>query len=108
MQDPLTGNWIAYNGEIYNCKDLRARLEREGDRFAGHSDTEVILKALARWGDSFFNELCGMFAFAIWDAKRQRLFSGARSDGYHARLLLQVKVPFRALAAPGTPSGNRK
>jgi asparagine synthase (glutamine-hydrolysing) len=74
MQDPPTGNWIAYNGEIYNFRELRAQLESEGDQFRSHSDTEVLLKAYARWGDRFVNELRGMFAFAIWDAGRRRLF----------------------------------
>lgn len=74
MQDPVTGNWIAYNGEIYNFRELRARLESEGDQFRSHSDTEVLLKAYARWGDGFVSELRGMFAFAIWDAGRHRLF----------------------------------
>jgi asparagine synthase (glutamine-hydrolysing) len=74
MQDRSTGNWITYNGEIYNFRVLRARLEQEGDNFVSHSDTEVILKAYARWGEGFVSELRGMFAFAIWDAKRRRLF----------------------------------
>jgi asparagine synthase (glutamine-hydrolysing) len=74
MEDPSTGNWIAYNGEIYNFKEVRTRLEKEGDNFLSHSDTEVILKAYARWGDKFVSELRGMFAFAIWDAKKHRLF----------------------------------
>lgn len=74
MQDPSTGNWIAYNGEIYNFRELRGRLEEFGDRFASQSDTEVLLKAYARWGDAFVRELRGMFAFAIWDAKQRRLF----------------------------------
>jgi asparagine synthase (glutamine-hydrolysing) len=74
MQDPATGNWIAYNGEIYNFRDLRAELEQAGEQFASQSDTEVVLKAYARWGDGFVKRLRGMFALAIWDAKRDRLF----------------------------------
>ncbi|HEX3320301.1 MAG TPA: asparagine synthase (glutamine-hydrolyzing) [Terriglobales bacterium] len=74
MKDPATGNWIAYNGEIYNFRELRARMENLGDRFASHSDTEVLLKAYARFGDAFVHELRGMFAFAIWDAREGRLF----------------------------------
>ena len=74
MQDPATKNWIVYNGEIYNFRELRNRLEREGIRFAGHSDTEVLLKAYGHWGERCLTELRGMFAFAIWDGRRQRLF----------------------------------
>ncbi|MGH9504289.1 MAG: asparagine synthase (glutamine-hydrolyzing) [Terriglobales bacterium] len=73
MQDPETGNWIVYNGEIYNFRELRTRLQGEGSRFAGLSDTEVLLKAYGRWGEKCLGELRGMFAFAIWDAKRSRL-----------------------------------
>ena len=74
MQDPETGNWIAYNGELYNFRDIRHKLEREGIRCASHSDTEVLLKAYGRWGERCLSELRGMFAFAIWDARQNRLF----------------------------------
>lgn len=73
MKDPATGSWIAYNGEIYNFRELRSRLENLGERFISHSDTEVLLKAYARFGDAFVQELRGMFAFAIWDARKSRL-----------------------------------
>ena len=73
MQDAETGNWIVYNGEIYNFRETRERLEREGIRFRSHSDTEVLLKAYGRWGEHCLDELRGMFAFAIWDARRRRL-----------------------------------
>ena len=74
MQDAETGNWIVYNGEVYNFRELRRRLESEGSRFCGQSDTEVVLKAYGRWGRSCLNDLRGIFAFAIWDARRHRLF----------------------------------
>jgi asparagine synthase (glutamine-hydrolysing) len=74
MRDPESGNWIVYNGEIYNFRAIRKKLENEGARFAGNSDTEVLLKAYARWGERCLDELRGMFAFAIWDAQRHRLF----------------------------------
>src|SRR5580704_15793365 len=74
MNDPTTGNWIVYNGEIYNFREVRARLERERVYFGSVSDTEVILKAYARWGEKCLHEFRGMFAFAIWDAQRHRLF----------------------------------
>src|ERR1700686_3433787 len=51
MHDPETGNWIVYNGEIYNFRDVRNELEQSGTRFVSHSDTEVLLKAYARWGE---------------------------------------------------------
>jgi asparagine synthase (glutamine-hydrolysing) len=76
MQDPETGNWIVYNGEIYNFRELRTRLQSEGARFVSQSDTEVLLKAYGRWGEKCLGELRGMFAFAIWDAKRSRLLLG--------------------------------
>jgi asparagine synthase (glutamine-hydrolysing) len=76
MQDPENGNWIVYNGEIYNFRELRARLQGEGARFVSQSDTEVLLKAYGRWGEKCLGELRGMFAFAIWDARRSRLLLG--------------------------------
>jgi asparagine synthase (glutamine-hydrolysing) len=76
MQDPATGNWIVYNGEIYNFRELKARLQAVGERFVSQSDTEVLLKAYGRWGEKCLGELRGMFAFAIWDAMRSRLLLG--------------------------------
>jgi asparagine synthase (glutamine-hydrolysing) len=74
MNDPATGNWIVYNGEVYNFREVRSKLEREGLYFRSNSDTEVILKAYAHWGERCLSEFRGMFAFAIWDAHRHRLF----------------------------------
>jgi asparagine synthase (glutamine-hydrolysing) len=74
MNDPSTGNWIVYNGEVYNFREVRAKLELEGLHFSSGSDTEVILKAYSQWGEKCFTEFRGMFALAIWDAQRHRLF----------------------------------
>jgi asparagine synthase (glutamine-hydrolysing) len=74
MHDAETGNWIVYNGEIYNFLDIRKELESAGTSFVSHSDTEVLLKAYARWGEKCLAKCRGMFAFAIWDARRHRLF----------------------------------
>jgi asparagine synthase (glutamine-hydrolysing) len=74
MNDPATSNWIVYNGEVYNFREVRAKLEQERVHFSGHSDTEVILKAYAQWGEKCLEEFRGMFGFAIWDAQRHRLF----------------------------------
>lgn len=76
MHDPETGNWIVYNGEIYNFRDVRAELEAAGTAFVSHSDTEVLLKAYARWGDQCLTKFRGMFAFALWDSPKHRLFLG--------------------------------
>ena len=74
MHDPATGNWIVYNGELYNFRDIREELLQAGIGFANQSDTEVVLKAYARWGEACLEKFRGMYAFAIWDARRCRLF----------------------------------
>ncbi len=64
---------VCYNGEIYNYLELAGRLRGEGVRFATHSDTEVLIEAYRHWGQAFLAELNGMFAFALYDARRRRL-----------------------------------
>jgi asparagine synthase (glutamine-hydrolysing) len=81
MHDPTTGNWIVYNGEIYNFREVRAKLQKAGAQFSSHSDTEVILRAYAQWGAACLDEFRGMFAFAIWDARRHRLFAARDAMG---------------------------
>ena len=71
MSDPA-GNWITYNGEIYNYIELREELGAEN--FHTTSDTEVILAAYRRWGRDCLDHLRGMFAFAIWDPADGSLF----------------------------------
>lgn len=65
---------IVFNGEIYNHQELRPELERLGHRFKSRSDTEVIIHAYEEYGREAVQKLRGMFAFAIWDAKRQLLW----------------------------------
>lgn len=65
---------IVYNGEIYNTAEVRNELISYGHRFLGHSDTEVVLHAFVQWGDDCLNKLNGIFAFAVWEHKRRRLF----------------------------------
>jgi asparagine synthase (glutamine-hydrolysing) len=74
MHDSETGNWIVYNGEIYNFREVRAELEAIGTIFTSHTDTEVVLRAFARWGEQCLDRFRGMFGFAIWSAREHRLF----------------------------------
>ena len=66
--------WIVFNGEIYNFPALRRELEDRGHRFRTRSDTEVIVHAYEEYGEDCVKKLRGMFAFGIWDARRQRWF----------------------------------
>ena len=65
--------WIVFNGEIYNHAEVRPTLEAHGHRYRTRSDTETIVHAYEQWGDACVEHLRGMFAFAIWDARRRRL-----------------------------------
>jgi len=73
MEDAANGNVIAYNGEVYNFRELRRALEQGGETFVSGTDTEVLLRAYARWGAAFVSQLRGMFAFVLWDARRREL-----------------------------------
>src|SRR5882757_2002813 len=65
---------IVFNGEIYNSREVRARLERHGARFHGTTDTEVLLQLYRHDGEAMVELLRGMFAFAIWDPRTRRMF----------------------------------
>lgn len=64
---------LTYSGEVYNFRELREELVLKGHRFTTRSDTEVVLRAYLEWGGDFVERLNGMFAFAIWDARREEL-----------------------------------
>jgi asparagine synthase (glutamine-hydrolysing) len=65
---------IVFNGEIYNYKDLASKLSKRGHQFKSHSDTEVILASYREWGSACIEHFIGMFAFALWDSERRKLF----------------------------------
>jgi asparagine synthase (glutamine-hydrolysing) len=67
--------WITFNGEIYNFKGLRDELASKGHIFKSKGDTETILHGYEEWGHDIVKKLNGMFAFAIWDEKKQELFA---------------------------------
>jgi asparagine synthase (glutamine-hydrolysing) len=70
-----SGRWvISFNGEIYNYRALKAELERLGCVFRTQSDTEVLISAVAHWGEAGLKKLRGMYAFALWDALEQELW----------------------------------
>lgn len=72
---------VVFNGEIYNFRDLREELRRAGRTFRTDSDTEVLLEAYLAWGPDCVKRLRGMFAFAIWDARRDELVLARDSFG---------------------------
>src|SRR5919202_3417863 len=84
---------LTYSGEVYNFRELRAELSACGHRFRTHSDTEVVLRAYLQWGEDFVARLNGMYAFAIWDVRREEL------------LLVRDRMGVKPLYYYPTPSG---
>lgn len=74
MSDRSKSVWITYDGEVYNFKDLRVKLEKAGHTFFSNSDTEVIINSYKQWGIDCIKKFNGMFAFALWDNERNKLF----------------------------------
>ena len=65
---------LVYNGEIYNFQELRLELESLGYQFHSRTDSEVVLYAYAEWGEKALDKFNGMYAFSLWDRRRQELF----------------------------------
>jgi asparagine synthase (glutamine-hydrolysing) len=74
MYDPLTGNWIVFNGEVYNFKEIKNELKKHGCEFRSLTDSEVVLKAYGMWGEEAISRFNGMFAFAIYNENSGDLF----------------------------------
>ena len=107
--------WIVFNGEIYNHQELRKDLEPRGHRYRTKSDTETIIHLYEQWGDDCVKHLRGMFAFAIWDRPRRRLYIARDRLGikplyyyYDGKTLLFGSEIKAILAHPGVqPEFNR-
>src|SRR4029450_13398726 len=111
-RQPLTNEdgtlWLVANGEIYNYRELRGTLAASGHRFRTGSDCETILHLYEEHGDDFVRHLNGMFAFALWDARRRRLVIGRDALGIKplyvaetAGRLIFASEAKAILAAPG-------
>src|SRR5262245_41845920 len=75
MRSPDGRRAVVFNGEVYNYRELRRELERDA-HFQSNSDTEVLLHGYRRWGfHGLLDRIDGMFAFALWDADRRKLFT---------------------------------
>jgi asparagine synthase (glutamine-hydrolysing) len=73
MFDQTLGLSLVFNGTIYNYRQLRRELIQYGHQFVSESDTEVILKSYAQWGEACVNHFDGMFGFGLWDSHKQQL-----------------------------------
>jgi asparagine synthase (glutamine-hydrolysing) len=103
---------LLHNGEVYNYRELRRELEARGHGFRSATDTEVVLRAYEEWGERCVERFNGMWAFALWDVRRQRLFCSRdrfgvkpfyyRWDGERFAFASELKA-FRA-AAPLEPN----
>jgi asparagine synthase (glutamine-hydrolysing) len=102
--------WIVFNGEIYNFPEIAAQLQAKGHRFLTRTDTEVLLHAYVEWGEDCLARLDGMFAFAIWDADKRRLFCARDRLGikpfYYAVEKEHVIVAGRPRPTIGRRSGS--
>lgn len=76
IHNPSKTVWVVFNGEIYNYPELRQQLEAQGHQFYTHTDTEAIAHLYDRYGVNCVDHLRGMFAFALWDEREQRLLIG--------------------------------
>ena len=95
MVDPHLGLTVAFNGMVYNYRELRQELERAGHRFFSSSDTEVVLKAYAQWGERFPERLLGMFAVVVVERDSGRVVLARDRLGIKPLYLAEVPGALR-------------
>ena len=108
MVDSELGLSIAWNGCIYNYKELRRELSGHGYRFFSHSDTEVLLKAYHHWGDRFVDHLNGMFAFAIVERDSGRVLLGRDRLGIKPLYLTEDAIAYPVRVVAARAAGRRR
>ena len=105
MSDASADVWITFNGEVYNFRELRERLEQCGHQFRSASDTEVVIEAYREWGDGCLQQMNGMFAMALYDVRKRRLLLARDRAGekplfyYHDQGRLMFGSELKALMA---------
>jgi asparagine synthase (glutamine-hydrolysing) len=115
-RNPMTlrrgASWITYNGEVYNYRELRSELQRDGYNFVSETDTEVVLAAYDRWGIECLQRFVGMFAFALWDGSKGRLALARDRLGkkplYYARYADRFVVASELKAVAADPAFPRE
>lgn len=99
-KQPMTLDWageqycIVYNGELYNTEEVRCILQKLGHKFCSYSDTEVVLHAYVQWAEGCLDKLNGIFAFAVWEQKRKKLFVARDRMGVKPLFYAQFKGGF--------------
>jgi hypothetical protein len=101
MSDATGRYLLVFNGEIYNFREVRGKLEALGQAFRTNGDSEVLLAALITWGPRASEHLLGMFAFALWDRQAQRLQCDAALQGAALRLCLRAVESCLRAGSPG-------
>lgn len=86
--------WITFNGEVYNFIELRNELTAKGYRFYTDTDTEVIIASYIEWGEGCTNKFNGMWAFAIWDSKEEKIFISRDRFGQKPLFYIKTKSYF--------------
>jgi len=106
MRDASGRYILVFNGEIYNFREIRGALESLGHAFATNGDTEVVLAALKQWGPDALQRMIGMFALALWDTERQRLFLAR--DRLGKKPLFFARLPGGGIAFASEPRAVAK